>query len=78
MPVRCMLVTAGHLLSVHDLLCKLARPAFAVLPTLTDILIVRPDALRLAVSDALCRNTERRSQFKEAMFELETEDTLGG
>lgn len=36
------------------------------------------DALRLAVSDALCRNAERRSHFKEAMFELEAEDTLGG
>jgi hypothetical protein len=36
------------------------------------------DALRMAVADALCRSAERRGQFKEAMFELETEDTLGG
>ena len=36
------------------------------------------DALRMAVADALCRSAERRGHFKEAMFELETEDTLGG
>ncbi len=36
------------------------------------------DALRLASADALCRSASRRGEFKEAVYALETEDTLGG
>ena len=34
------------------------------------------DELRLACRDALCRSKERRNQFSDAVYALETEDTL--
>ena len=34
------------------------------------------DELRLACRDALCRSKERRKQFSDAVYALETEDTL--
>ena len=36
------------------------------------------EALRLATADALCRSSSRRGQFKEAVFAVESEDSLGG
>jgi len=34
------------------------------------------DELRLACRDALCRSKDRRKQFSDAVYALETEDTL--
>ena len=36
------------------------------------------DELRLACRDALCRSKERRKQFSDAVYAVETEDTLSG